>query len=90
MNDDTRLRRDVAPASADPADTDHGLARCKRRSLGSQALRAAWELGALLRRVEREAPDAQRPLRAAVEVLLSLARANEAPPPGSPRQGELF
>ena len=89
MNDDHHPERDAAPSTAaDPGCTGDPLARLKHRSLGSQALRLAWDLGAFLRRVEHEAPEAHRPIRDAVAALLRLAE--RAPRPGSPTQGELF
>ncbi len=99
-NDDPRPERDAAPAAADLASTDGLLERCKRASLGRQALCAAWQLGALVRRVEHEAPEVHRQLRDAVEVLRllgeqhALEHAGDRVPrptaePG-PRQGELF
>ena len=84
MNDDRRPERDAA--------ADGLLARYKRASLSRQAQRAAWHLGALVRRVEREAPEVYPRLRDTVEVLLQLGAklSHPRPPAGSPRQGELF
>jgi len=71
---------------------DERLARCKRASLRSQAVRAAWQLGALVRRVEREAPQVHRRLRSAVEALqllgaqLTLELEVEAAPERPPRR----
>jgi hypothetical protein len=45
------------------------LERCKRASLRTQAWRAAWELGALVRRTATEAPEVHPRLRQAVEAL---------------------
>lgn len=45
------------------------LERCKRSSLRSQAWKAAWELGALVRRTQQEAPEVHQRLRNAVEAL---------------------
>jgi len=45
------------------------LERCKRSSLRTQAWRAAWELGALVRRTQQEAPEVHQRLRNAVEAL---------------------
>ena len=96
MNDDQRPERDSVPTATQRSCTDGQLERYKRASLGNQAQRAAWQLGALVRRVEHEAPHVQRPLRDAVEALLQLSQqlarqhAGETLPPGSPRQGELF
>lgn len=95
IHDDPRPGRDPAP--------DDDLARCKRASLGREALRVAWDLGALVRRAEREAPEVHDRLRAAVAALLRLGdRLAESRAPeragdraarsgtGSFRQGELF
>lgn len=78
MNADHRPDRDAAPTSAGLAATDDLLAHHMRASLGHQALRAAWQLGALIRRAQREAPEVQRPLRIAVEVLLRLGERDAA------------
>ena len=80
------------------------LARLKRASLQSQAKRAAWQLGGLLRRVEHEAPQVHTRLRSAVEALQVLSAqlglelesgevgpvpvARPAPP--AAREGEFF
>ena len=79
--------------------TDHDrLARCLRASLGCHALRVAWELGALARRIAHEAPEHHPELRDAIATLTRLA-ARFAPaggpssttgPGGGLRQGELF
>ncbi len=45
------------------------LARWKRASLRDEAQRAAWQLGALLRRAEHEAPEVHVKLRVAIEAL---------------------
>ncbi len=74
MNDDPRPERDAVLTAADLASTDGLLARYKRASLGRQALRAAWHLGALVRRVEREVPEVHPRLRDAVEALLLLGQ----------------
>ena len=52
-----------------PNDHADRLERLKRASLRDQAVRAIWQLGALLRRVEREAPHVHQRLRIAVEAL---------------------
>ena len=52
---------------------DDPLARCKRASLAQQARRVAWQLGALVRRCEREAPEVQMRLRIATEALQLLS-----------------
>ena len=51
----------------------HKLERLKRASLRDQSRRAAWQLGALARRVQREAPEVHGRLRSAVEALQLLA-----------------
>ena len=85
--DDTRSWREGVPGAAEL------LERCKRASLGQHAQRAAWDLGALVRRVAREAPDVHRQLYEAVEVLLQLSRRLSPRPADrgdrAPRQGEL-
>ncbi|MFN3242490.1 MAG: hypothetical protein ACE37K_13385 [Planctomycetota bacterium] len=66
------------------------LERCKRASLRTQAWRAAWELGALVRRTATEAPEVHPRLRQAVEALqvlgarLALEDEPEAQPDGLP------
>ena len=90
-NDDHCPDRDAVPTAADLASTDGLLEHYKRVSLGHQARLAAWQLGALVRRVEREAPEAHRRLLDAVKVLQQLAETpNKTLPVGFPRQGELF
>lgn len=85
MNDDQQ-------DGSTPRTDDERLARCKRASLRSQAVRAAWQLGALVRRVEREAPQVHRRLRSAVEALqllgaqLTLELEVEAAPERLPRR----
>ncbi|MCA8948860.1 MAG: hypothetical protein KDE27_05115 [Planctomycetes bacterium] len=69
---------------------DSRLAQLKRSSLGEQALQAAWQLGALVRRVEHEAPAASPALREAVATLLQLREELARQDPRRPRQGELF
>ena len=51
----------------------HKLERLKRASLRDQSRRAAWQLGALARRVQREAPEVHGRLRSAVEALQLLS-----------------
>jgi hypothetical protein len=89
-NDDHRPGRDAAAIEAQRAATDGPLARLKRASLRQQALGAAWQLGALVRRVEREAPEMHRRVLVAVAALQQLVATSDPVPARSPRQGELF
>lgn len=52
-----------------PEQSEDQLERCKRASLRIQVQRGVWHLDALVRRVEREAPEVHRRLRSAVEAL---------------------
>ena len=67
-NDENCPAPDAAPLAMLPAAADR-LARLKRASLHEQAQRSLWQLGALARRVEHEAPEVQARLRAAVEAM---------------------
>ncbi|MCR9245087.1 MAG: hypothetical protein NXI31_08640 [bacterium] len=70
---DNRRRSPVAVTASKtflPADS---LLECvKRASLARQAQHTAWQLGAFLRRVAREAPDYHGVLSEAVDALLRL------------------
>ena len=69
MNDATQSDR-AADSMAAPRTSNHDmLERCKRASLHNQTKQAVWQLGALVRRAEREAPEVHLRLRAAVEAL---------------------
>ncbi len=87
MEDRDRCPEPVARPTAPDADL---LARHKRMSLAAQARQAAWQLGALMRRAEHEAPEVHRRLRVAVEALqllsarISVALASDRPAPGRP------
>ena len=87
MNDATQSDR-AADSMAAPRTTNHDmLERCKRASLHKQTKQAVWQLGALARRAEREAPEVHLRLRAAVEALqllnarLAMEAAGELPLP---------
>ena len=85
MNDDPQSERAADPITAPRASTTDMLARLKRASLHSQVRRSVWQLGALVRRVEREAPEVHSRLRSVVEALqllnarLAMEAANELP-----------
>jgi hypothetical protein len=90
MNDATQSDR-AADSMAAPYTANHDmLARCKRASLHKQTKQAVWQLGALVRRAEREAPEVHLRLRAAVEALqllnarLAMEAAGELPSPVGP------
>ena len=83
-----------------PKSTNDTLERLKRESLREQAMNAAWQMGALARRAEHEAPEVHRRLRD-VEASLRALCDRLAHPPGAmvddpgelpvmPRLGELF
>lgn len=73
MNNEPQSERDARPTAADLGSIADRLACYKRASLRSQAQRAAWQLGALVRRVEHEAPEIHQRLRGAVEALQLLS-----------------
>ena len=90
MNDATQSDR-AADSMAAPRTTNHDmLERCKRASIHKQTKQAVWQLGALARRAEREAPEVHLRLRAAVEALqllnarLAMEAAGELPLPVTP------
>ena len=66
------------------------LAEVREVSLRHQADRLCWDLGAFLRRIERERPRAADGLKAAIDALQALAAHEAARRPDRPRQGELF
>lgn len=73
-----------------PRPTAAALPAVRALSLRQQADRSAWELGALLRRIDREMPDMAPALRDAIAALQAVAARALPPLPGRPRQGELF
>ena len=80
--------------------TNDRLEQLKRDSLREQARTAAWQLGALARRAEQEAPEVHRRLRDVEESLRALCDRLALPPgdvvdtlgesPALSRLGELF
>jgi hypothetical protein len=90
MNDATQSERAADSMAAPRTSTHDMLARCKRASLHKQTKQAVWQLGALARRAEREAPEVHLRLRAAVEALqllnarLAMESAGELPLPVGP------
>ena len=72
MNNDYDQPRCEGPARTAAITPEERLARLKRASLREQALEAAWRLGALVRRVEHEAPEVHGTLHHAVAALRGL------------------
>ena len=73
MHNDYSLERIRRPAGSDRIAAERRLSEHKRASLARQALQTARQLGSLVRRVEREAPEVHQGLCDVVRELLLLS-----------------